>query len=382
MIIVPIRRVWTRQPIGHARLDVSSRVSCGIIDVFSANDPGGSLQVYTKEAGAVFVSGNDFLGFKSGAFYTPFLQIGSGGAGNSWASCRVNHFIFRVTSNADTQGIVSIGTSSTDVGTNFLLQNNAGTLRLLYASSYRTLGTAVVGKVHCVSVVYSDFSPYPTTLYLDGVLTETINTYSDQASGRNIYLGAGYPTASTNADFILHVAKTGTIDSADEVRRFAANPWQIFKRSDELIFFPDTGGTAAELAGAASSTATGSASLTTQIPLTGAAASFETASGSLTSAISLSGAAASVAVASGVLTTSIRLSGDAIAQVIASGVLGAGIPLAGNLISVSLSNGVLTTQIPLSGAAVAQAAAAASLTTGTGYTLQDIADAVWAKVLP
>jgi hypothetical protein len=160
------------------------------------------------------------------------------------------------------------------------------------------------------------------------------------------------------------------------------DPMELFAQPQPILW-GGASAPAAALAGAASDVASASGTLSSGIRLAGGPAAVAGATGSLTSGIPLAGQAAAVSVANGVLNTSVRLSGDALAQVIASGILTSGIPLAGNLISVALSNGgVLTTQIPLSGAAVAQAAATASLTTGTGYTLQDIADAVWAKVLP
>lgn len=150
-------------------------------------------------------------------------------------------------------------------------------------------------------------------------------------------------------DGYVYLAFYGRIDQGDDFYlRWTKEPDAAYALSFaphlSRVWLPAAaGGSAAELSGSATSTTTGTASLTTQIQLTGAAASVATASGSLTSEISLSGAAASVSVASGVLTTQIRLSGDALAQVLASG--------------------ALTTQISLSGAAVMQALASADLTT-------------------
>jgi len=145
-------------------------------------------------------------------------------------------------------------------------------------------------------------------------------------------------------------------------------------------------GPAAVLEASATSEATATGDITTQIALTGAglviaaatgdlttgggsaqltgnAAAVMTASGALTTQISLAGSMASVTSASGALTTQIRLDGAAIAQAVASAALSTGIQLTGAAVANAAAIGNLTTLINLIAATAATSQASGSLNT-------------------
>lgn len=241
---------------------------------------------------------------------------------------------------------------------------------------------------------------------------------------------------------IYLVASFGDVSDAD-MQALSANPSLLFRPSSSPVWFPSS--TAAALAGSslAEASATGALStaipfagqaaavvaasgvLTSQIQLTGTALAQAEASAALSSGIYLSGGAVSASFADGTLTTqisldgsalaqstvagsldsAIQLAGDAVAQAdatggldgsaaalaglaagesIAAGDLTTLIQMAGNAAAEAAVAGVLDTLISLSGSASAQATAAGELASSGGfsYTLEQIADAVWAKVLP
>lgn len=148
-------------------------------------------------------------------------------------------------------------------------------------------------------------------------------------------------------------------------RLLSENPWLIFDAPPRrIVLGAAAGGPGADLAGSADGSASGTAQLSTSIPIVGAATTVALGSGALTSQIRLSGAAAAVGVANGVLTAQIRLSGAALAQVAASGALaGSAAQLSGSATGAASGSGSLSTGIPLSATAGATAGASAQVTT-------------------
>lgn len=167
----------------------------------------------------------------------------SNNAGNLQAACNTQHIVFVVLSNAAVEGIASVGVSATDASPRFILQNNAGTLRVFDGSlGYTNMGAAVIGQRYVFSTVYSDFAPYTTSYYLNGVLVASLNGYRLVGSQR-VWVGTGYPAASVNAAVLLYVGREGIAETAAEVARFAANPWQLFQAPPRRLWAVSAGGT-------------------------------------------------------------------------------------------------------------------------------------------
>jgi len=123
--------------------------------------------------------------------------------------------------------------------------------------------------------------------------------------------------------------------------------------------------TAIRLAGSSTATATASGTLNTTIRLAGAAQAQASATGTLSTAIRLAGLAQAGVVGTGTLTTAIKLTGAASAVAAAVGALaGGGAGLSGAATAAASGAGTLITGIPLTGAAYARASAVGALTTG------------------
>lgn len=180
--------------------------------------------------------------------------------------------------------------------------------------------------------------------FRDGKQQDTTGTVTSLATAEfdiSTLAHGSYYNISTGETYLVH-AMRGQVP-VEVARDLSRNPWQIFEPVRRRLPFSTQGPAAA-----------------------------------------LAGSAAAAAVSGGVLTAQVKLSAAALAQVAASGALSAGVKLSGQAVTVSLANGVLTTKVSLSGALSAAASASGILTAPAGnvYTLQEIADAVWAKVLP
>jgi len=153
--------------------------------------------------------------------------------------------------------------------------------------------------------------------------------------------------------------------SADDVRKFSANPWQIFEPSQLPVYSAAAAAVGASLTGAAVAVASAYGALSTSIPLSGSAATQATAFAGLSTAIGLAGVANAGAAASGTLSTSIPLAGAATARSAMSGMLSGGAPtLTGAASVATIASGALSTSIPLAGAALARALATGALADG------------------
>lgn len=160
-------------------------------------------------------------GFRSGHFVGTSLYPSSGGAGASLDASFVEHVVFTVLSNAAQEGITSIGVSATDAGPIYILQNNSGTLRAYVNGGYSNIGTLVVGRTYVATFSYSDFTPYPSKCYLNGVLAVTSNGY--RLTGANTYVGSGFPAGSTNAAIHLYAGYRGRLATDAEIYAEAAD---------------------------------------------------------------------------------------------------------------------------------------------------------------
>ena len=255
-IIIP-RKHYT-QPQERMGVDLGCQAAKGIKVLFRGNGHAvNDLGVFTAGGSVVSSAGASGMGIKNGYYSTPGYQVGSGGAGNSILACRTEHFVFDVLSNASLQGIASSGSTATDGGPPWLLQNNAGTLRYLLLGAYRELGPAIAGKMTVVSVTYSDFAPYTTNIYVDGQLKFTRDAYVASPSGASVYLGSGFPAASTNANFLLYVGKQEVIENDADIKEFASNPWQLFRADPIRIYTFPTGAISINSITASSITQTG-----------------------------------------------------------------------------------------------------------------------------
>jgi hypothetical protein len=202
------------------------------------------------------------------------------------------------------------------------------------------------------------------SLYVNG-------NYVTQSAQTGNVATAGYVTGLSRMNFgglsayHLQAGIANRVWGESEISEWNNNPWQLVApRPARFILIPDGAGGGSDLAGAASSNATATGALTTQIPIAAAALSVATANSSLITAIPLTGSAAEITVASGVLTAQIQLSGAALAQAAASGTVTTQIRLSGAAIAQALATAGLTASPSgLAGEATAQAAASAGLTT-------------------
>lgn len=183
--------------------------------------------------------------FGSGNYFgnDTLIQQGSG-AGNEPQYNWVMHISFVATSNAATEGIASITAyAAADGNEDTIIQNNAGTARIYeVAVGYTNLGTVVLGKLHTITITYSDLSPYPTKIYFDGVLKKTTNAY--RQTTKKCYVGAGYPTAGCANEKIVQFYYEQPGNWTDQqIWDYAQNPNSIFLPLSRNIWVPSAGGT-------------------------------------------------------------------------------------------------------------------------------------------
>lgn len=214
---------WTRQPPAGAPLNLKPKA------FLSGNRTG--IQFWTKVGDPTPVATIGGRGFTFGTgnyFSYPSLLLSGSGAGGETEYNSVEHITFVVTSNASLDAIASIGTSATDGGPVHIIQNNAGSLRVFSSGSYYVLGTAVVGKLHTITITYSDVAPYPEKMYLDGVLVVTNNQYRNAVGGKTTYVGTGYPAQAANVQVLQYYFEQPGNWADKEIFSYAQNPWQVF----------------------------------------------------------------------------------------------------------------------------------------------------------
>lgn len=236
------------------------------------------------------------IGFKGGYYYSSSMLFpDSAGSGNLLAACRSEHLTFVPLSNSGVDAIMSIGSNPADTGPKFILQNNNGTLRFFDGASYTDLAILTVGQLYTYSKVYTDFSPYTTSHYVNGVLVASMNSYQ---MGYNLtYIGSGYPGQSTNTAIMLYTGRSGVIESAQEVAAYAANPWQIFDDNEDYdIFISNSSG--GPISGDGSSIGTSTVSAASQIIFASVGATSGVASVNATTSNTLSSDGLSIGLSS------------------------------------------------------------------------------------
>lgn len=224
MALIAFEEPWTRQPPSAAPLRPAFARNKTF--VYSPTQPRDRRLLTTgtptirgtnRGRGYTYGSGN-YHSFAAG-----ILRDSAGAGGDATVAWRLS-VSFVVTSNAATDAICSIGQTATDGGAQVIVQNNAGTLRAsVAAAAYSNLGSAVIGKLHTVDITYSDISPYPQSVYLDGVFISSANAYVQWSTVWNLYLGSGFPAQTENARIIQATLEQG-IGADQAVRTRAANP--------------------------------------------------------------------------------------------------------------------------------------------------------------
>jgi len=430
-VIVPQRRVWTRQPPSE------TGGSQGVLFAFNPavwakeqivgtalTQRHGSLFAYkrakthlcadlTAHAAAGLLASN--LGHRAGVhFCTPSTFVFA-----IRPTTADGCFFSRYAAVATTSGYAGafkIGRSGTSVVVNY--NDGSGAMQTW------TIAANVVSDKDTVIAI--DVQRDKLVCYKDGkYVAETAWTMPELGASLvpnvSLPLTIGGEGNGVHSGFKGYVYGIGVVTDG-EPRSLSENPWQIFKPRRRITYI-DLGAPAAAtleghaqaqasatgnltlaatLDGAALSVATATGTLTTQIPLAGAAVSVVSAAGELLTGIPLSGAAVAQAVAAGSLTAQIRLDGNALAQAAASAGLTSAILLAGNAQGQATATGALagessglagdakaeaaavatlTTSIRLSGSAAAQAGVSGILTTQIQLTGAALAEAIATGVL-
>jgi len=230
---------------------------------------------------------------------------------------------------------------------------SVGSVNLLQPSTF-----AVARKAGVSGSYYPEFRSY-----LNGQLINTTTTgISEAASGSAFRLGSNSQSAEFySGSFILFLMWNREL-SEIEIKSLHSDPWQIFRKAPQILYFDVGGGSTQNLAATAAAVAAATGALTQSVPLAAAALSLATATGALSVSIPLAGAASAQASATGGLSLSIPLAGAAVAQALAQAGLTHAVPLAGSAAALAAASGALSLNISLSGSAIALAAASADLT--------------------
>ncbi len=157
------------------------------------------------------------------------------------------------------------------------------------------------------------------------------------------------------------ITRFGTGYGSNESELFGAEREPRREMSRIVLPLFAAGGASAELAGSATSDATGTGSITTEIPITGAATIIATATAAISTAIDLSGISASITTSTGDLNASIDLAGQATAEATASADFTASVSLSGDAFVAALASAGIDTGILLEALASGQATASGDL---------------------
>lgn len=379
MIIIPHRKIWTRQPQRPVEIDQSNSITDGLVRRWSlgVSDIDAVSKTPFSHSGSPKYSTTSIGKLMS--FNGSPDVINTGIPTSDLNGQEITISLWAIISGAQNNSILFGGESVNRINVHLPYDGvvywdfgaHGGGNNRIYANMPSNYVGALLNWVFLARQNY-------LAIYLNGdVFHSATPTTPGYAGSGNLFIGA-----FTNELFF-----TGSIGNVSvfnralepgEIKSLYRFQWQLDKRTIGKIFLPDdAGGDGAVLEANAQSATTATGSLTTAIPIAGAAASLATATGSLTTAIQLSGSAASVSIADGLLTTQIRLSGDAIMQALATGSLDASsASLAAVGSSTVTATGQLTTEIRLSGAAIMEALATAGLTTSPlGLSADAIASA-------
>lgn len=161
-------------------------------------------------------------------FYTssPILPIGTG-AGNELDKCFCEVYVVMATSLTGTSVFGGEMDSSESSGPLFFIQNNGGALRSYTLSGgYSDIGALSLGKIVTVVRTYSDYNPYPHSVFFDGRLIWSTNGY--RQNRQNSYLGTGYGGQLTNGIVLFYAAFLSVVVSNIEAAELSRNPCSLF----------------------------------------------------------------------------------------------------------------------------------------------------------
>lgn len=232
-----LSRRWRQQP--KKPVDLIPRASSQVIYTPYQNEGWtvtGAPDKYPCLSGMGFQSSN--------SKYATSPTTRSHGAGNSPGACDMQVVVFECVSNASRDIFYALN------GDLLYFENNSGTLSY-YNGGNQTLGSAVPGRRHTLVFTYSDFSPNPQTVFLDGSLVYSVNSYIYASEVARV--GYGYPGFATGTTRILTAAKfAGRIFSDAEALAVSVDPYgELLKpRAKRALYFLPAGGTTHVTSGA------------------------------------------------------------------------------------------------------------------------------------
>ncbi len=102
---------------------------------------------------------------------------------------------------------------------------------------FAALGSATIGKLCTVEVVYSDMAPYVCAVGLDGVHQYTTGYNYQFWSQLKIYLGSGYPTQAQGITILQATMRQGAgLAQVVGDARFSRDPWdEVFEPQRILV---------------------------------------------------------------------------------------------------------------------------------------------------
>lgn len=374
-LLVPSKRVWTRQPPGE------TGVLPGVLFAFNAAvwakeqvvgttmaQRHGSLFALkrakthvcadlTAHAAAGLLVSN--LGHRAGVHFCQPSIFVCAVRPTTANGCFFSRYA-AVASTVGYAGAFKIGRSGTSVVVNF--NDGSGTMQ-----TWTVSGANVVSNKDTVIVI--DVRRDKLVCYQDGkYIAETAWTMPDLGvsllANGSLPLTIGGEGNGVHSGFAGYVYSIGVVSDGDP-RPLSENPWQIYQPRRQVTV-PSLGApVGATLEGHAQAQAAASGNLTLSASLDGLALSVATATGQLTTQIPVAGAAVSVVSAAGNLLTGIRLSANAVASAVAAGNLSAQIRLDGAALAQAAASAGLTSAILLAGNAQGQAGASGTLAGGT-----------------
>ncbi|MEY4718489.1 MAG: hypothetical protein RL563_1107 [Pseudomonadota bacterium] len=368
-VIVPERKVWSRQP---PNTSATSKVSNGL--VFAYTPTAGRMNLVTGAPLSVIGTVSDRASVNGLGLNTTASAdvLYSSGTLNIPASSGVS---FAVVAEVDNNSVTrkrAIRLSNPTNGTIFLLdfstsavapvsvaiQDTAAVFGFREQSSYNAKQLYIVVATHAPGQI----NPM---MWVNGILGAQLPVNCNgtrMGTITDIYLGNNNSAAPLTGKLYSAAVWNRDLDIA-EVKSISENPWQIFAPRRQLFYFSNTG--QIDLTANATSVATSSGTLDLAQSLSAQAAALASVNGDITQTTPLAGDAFSSASVSGTLSTSggltVDLASNAQAAATAAGALYSAMALLGSASSASTATGAIVDKTPpLAGAAVASATASAT----------------------
>ena len=374
-IIIPSRRIWTRQPQQAVAIDWSNPLTHGLADVIDLRIIPRSLILGTPASvfGSSLAYGRptkNGLSFDNTQSYGGVYFQRADGA---YATAEQTHLTI---GQYDVSSGFYAGYFCTADGSgasaSMSLQSAAGADVLVYpgGNTYAGVEAALLGAGQLVLALAS--KPGATDIYKNGVLIGSGSNSPDvKTTSRLVIFGerAALTAYSVKGKQLLHLFFNKKL-SAAQIAALSENPWQIFRPQPRRLFFDAAvGGGNLSASATGGGIATGTAALAAQVALASVGVSTASGSAALAASVPLSAVGLSVASGSAAPSATVTISASGLAQAAGQAGLSASVLAQAAGAALASGNATLAAQLNALATGAAQAGGSANLSGGAAGSL-------------